>query len=213
MIAGCNVQTAGKKKLSPHLEAVYKLQNDFVNDIFILHKKGLDDHEFYTTEEVGGYGGLTNDLEFYKKVNYYDSKSKRLLSEIKWEKKNPENIHMIDVFVYDNQGRLNRKYSASYLPARRTSPLVTLIALHYYRNNIHSFREFDTFDNHVYEQCDDVKSEKKTYFALHYEEIPVSYLELDVKNHDIYRACFDHTASTAEPYISQLNKLSQIDRN
>lgn len=213
MIAGCNLQTTGKKDLPPHLVKIYKKQNDFVNDIFVLHKKVLAEHEFYTTEEVGGYGGFTNDLEFYKKVNYYDSTSNRLLSEIRWEKITPDNIHMINVFVYDAQGRLKREYFASYLPSRRTSPLATYIALHNYNNYTHSFREFDYSNTRVYEQCEGVKSNKNIYFAFHYEDIPESYLELDVKNHDLYRACFDHADSTAEPFISQLNDLSSKNRN
>jgi len=207
LITGCNTQTAAKKTLPPHLAELYKSLNGFVDDLYVLHKKRLEGREFYTTEEVGGYGGLTNDLEFYKKVNFYDSKSKQLLSTIKWEKKNPDNIHMIDLFVYDDQGRLKRYYAAAYLPFRRTAPFDTLISLHYYTNNTHSFREFDASNVHIYEQCNDINDEKKTYFAFHYEDIPNSYKELDAVKRDKYRVCFDHVSKTAEPYISPLNEL------
>jgi len=207
LITGCNTQTAGKKTLSPHLEKTYKRLNGFVDDLYILHKKRLEGREFYTSEEVGGYGGLTNDLEFYNKINYYDSMSKQLLSTIKWERKNPGNIHMIDLFVYDNQGRLKRNYAAAYLPFRRTAPFDTSISLHYYTDDTHSFREFDASNIQFYEQCSDVKDEKKTYFAFHYQDIPNSYKELDVAKRDSYRVCFDHASRTAEPYISPLNEL------
>jgi len=86
--------------------------------------------------------------------------------------------------VYDNQGRLKRNYAA-YLPYRRVSPFEILITLHYYRNNTHSFREFDASNIHIYEQCNDIKDKKKTYFLFHYEDIPDSYQELDVEKQDI----------------------------
>ena len=210
LITGCQTQTKNEKTLPPDLEKVYNKLNGFVDDLYVLHTKRLEGREFYTIEEVGGYGGITNDLEFYNKVNFYDSKSNRLLSSIKWEKKNPDNIHMIDLFVYDKKGRLKRKYSAAYLPSRRVSPLETSITLHYYSNDYHSSREFDIFNVHIYEQCNDIKDEKKTYFAFHYEDIIDSYQELDVEKHDIYRACFEHASSTAEPYISPLNELAGI---
>ncbi|MFW2438679.1 MAG: hypothetical protein ACN4GR_04845 [Arenicellales bacterium] len=210
MITGCQTQTKNEKTLSPELAMMYKDQNGFVNNLYVLHKKRLEGREFYTTEEVGGYGGLTNDLNFYNKESFYDSKSKRLLSSIKWEKDNPDNIHMIDLFVHDKQGRLKRKYSATYLPSRRVSPFETSITLHYYSNGYHSFREFDVFNALYYEQCSDIMDKRKTYFALHYEDIPDSYQELDVEKHEIYRACFEHASSTAEPYISPLNELAEI---
>ncbi len=211
LITGCQTKAENGIKLSPDLEEMYKGLNSFVDDLYVLHKKRLEGREFYITEEVGGYGGLTNDLDFYKQVNYYDSKSKRLLSTIKWEKKNPDNIHMIDLFLYDNQGRLKRKYAAAYLPSRRVSPLETLISLHYYRNNTHSFREFDIHDVRIYEQCNDITDEKNIYFAFHYEDIPDSYQELDVEKHDKYRACFEHASSTVEPYNSPLSELAETN--
>lgn len=204
----CNKQTKDEEALSPHLVKMYKRLNGFVDDLYALHKNRLQGRAFYTTEEIGGYGGLTDDLEFYNKVNYYDSKSKQLLSTIKWERKNPENIHMIDIFMYDEQGRLKRNYSASYLPSRRISPLETLITLHYYNNRYHSFREFDTSDIQIYEQCNDINDMKKTYIAYHYEDIPDSYQELDTDEQVLYRACFDHTSSTVEPYISPLYEIT-----
>ena len=211
LITGCQTRAENGITLSPDLEKMYKGLNSFVNDLYVLHKKRLEGREFYIIEEVGGYGGLTNDLEFYNKVNYYDSRSKRLLSTIKWEKKNPDNIHMIDLFVYDNKGRLKRKYAAAYLPSRRVSPHKTLISLHYYRNNTHSFREFDAFNVRIYEQCNDIKDANKIYFAFHYEDIPDSYQELDVEKHEQYRACFEHASSTVEPYNSPLSELAETN--
>ena len=210
-ITGCEAQTVDEEALPPHLEKLYKRLNGFVDDLYKVHKRRLEGREFYTTEEVGGYGGLTDDLAFYNNVNYFDTKSKRLLSTIKWERVNPDNIHMIDLFVYDDHGQLKRNYAAAYLPTRRVSPLETSITLHYYKNNTYSFREFDAHDVLIYEQCNDLKDEEKIYFAFHYEDIPDSYQELDVEQRKIYRSCFEHASSTAEPYISPLNELAEKD--
>lgn len=206
----CNKKTKDDEVLSPHLVKMYKNLNGFVDEIYTLHKERLQRREFYTIEEVGGYGGLTNDLEFYNKVDYYDSESKQLLSTIKWEKNNPKNIHTIDLYVYDEQGRLKRNYSASYLPSRRISPLETLITLHYYNDIYHSFREFDSSNIQTYEQCNDVNDIKKTYIAYHYEDIPDTYQDILPEKQKIYRACFDHTENTVGLYISPLHELIEM---
>ena len=90
--------------------------NQFVKDLYSLHQHMIKDRDVYTRESNGGYGGLTNDLNFYREVKTFDKETDRLLSNIKWENKNPDNIHEIDINIYDNQGRIIRDYSAYYLP-------------------------------------------------------------------------------------------------
>ena len=184
--------------------------NGFVDKLYRLHKKTLDEHDYYTIERIGGYGGRTNNLEYYREVHYHDRKTSQLLSIVKWALAYPFGIHMIDVFAYDKEGRLKREYSATYLPSRHTSPSETLITLHYYKGNLHSFREFDASNIHLYEQCSNIEDDS-VIFAFHYEDIPDSLSELEKDKQEAYRACFSHTANTAAPYTDPLVEISAQD--
>ena len=181
----------------------HQLWNGFVDKLYQVHRKRLRDNDYYTFERVGGYGGLTNNLEYYREVRYYDRQSRRLLSTVKWANRYPFGIHMIDVSAYDSQGRVKRHYSATYLPSRHTSPFETLITLHSYEGDYHSIREFDASDILIYEQCVD-SGNNRLAFAFHYEDIPGSYSELEQSQQNEYRACFSHLGNTAEPYIDPL---------
>ncbi len=191
------------------LQQRHQLWNSFVDKLYVLHRKRLSDDNYYTTERIGGYGGQTNNLEYYREVHYYDRKSRQLLSIVKWNETYPFGIHMIDVFYYDEKGRVAREYSATYLPSRHTSPSETLVILHYYKNNLHSFREFDASNIHIYEQCNRIANDK-ALFALHFEDIPDSVSQIEKEKRDDYRACFDHVAESAGIYIDPMVELSPL---
>ena len=130
------------------------------------------------------------------------------MSIIKWAKEYPFGIHMIDVFVYDDEGRLKREYTATYLPSRHASPSETLVILHYYKNNLHSFREYDASNFLVYEECRNMQDES-VIFALHDEDIPASISDLEKGDQSAYHECFAHTANTGLPYTDPLVELSR----
>ena len=182
--------------------------NDFIDNIYKLHERRIKTMDYYTKESIGGYGGTTNDLQFYREVSYFEKDSGRPLSVIRWERKHPENLHGIELFVYDEKGRILREYSASFLPTRRAAPFDTRIIMHYYKDGLHSQREFDASDENLYEQCIGIKDPTKIYFALHYEDIPYSYKEIEVSEQKQYRACFDHVAKSAAPYTNPLSELA-----
>ena len=177
--------------------------NDFADKLYQVHRKRLRDNEYFTLERIGGYGGSTNDLEYYREVRYFNRKNRQLLSTVKWANRYPFGIHMIDLPAYDSNGRVKRHYSATYLPSRQTSPFETLITLYSYEGNYHSSREFDASDILIYEQCLDISS-RRYVFALHYEDIPESYIELEVNQQNEYLSCFSHLETTAEPYTDPL---------
>ena len=181
----------------------HQLWNGFVDKLYQVHRKRLRDNDYYTFERVGGYGGLTNNLEYYREVRYYDRQNRQLLSTVKWANRYPFGIHMIDLSAYDSQGRLKRHYSATYLPSRHTSPFETLITLHYYKGDLHSLREFDASNILLYEQCIEMNS-SNTVFSYHYEDIPMSVSDVEKDMQDAYRACFSEINKTAEPYTDPL---------
>lgn len=206
---GVYTACADSGSISSDLQKRYARLNGFVENLYSLHKKRIENRLYYEKESIGGYGGQTDNLRYYKELKYFDKESDWLLSIIKWERKNPDNIHMIDVYIYDDENRILREYSATYLPSRRAAPLETLITRHYYRDDLHSFREYDASDILIYEQCNSIKEPANIYFALHYEDIPDTYKEIEKDQQDRYRACFDHADKSAGPFTNPLAELSR----
>ena len=195
--------TAANETLPAGILKHHQQWNGFVDKLYQLHRKKLNNHDYYTFERVGGYGGTTRNFEFYREVKYFDRKSRQLMSIIKWDNTYPFGIHMIDLFAYDKQGRVKREYSATYLPSRHISPFETLITLHYYKGDLHSLREFDASNILLYEQCIEMNN-SNTVFSYHYEDIPMSVSEVEKDMQDAYRACFPEKNKTAEPYTDPL---------
>lgn len=210
LLAATNSYAAADTSLPAGLEKRHQLWNSFADKLYTVHKKRLQNSDYYTRENVGGYGGLTNEPEYYREVKYFDRDSRQLLSIVKWELKFSTGFHMIDLFIYDDENRIKREYTATYLPSRRTSPSETLIIFHYYRNKLHSIREFDASNVLLYEQCTDTEQADKVIFSFDYVDIPESHSELDIAKQEDYRACFDHAAISAEPYLDPLVELSAI---
>ena len=90
-----------------------KRLNAFADKLHRLHQQQLQGRKIHETEQFGGYARLP---EFYREVSYFDADSGRLLSRIQWERNAPERIHTIEVYVYDDRGRLARDYMAWFLP-------------------------------------------------------------------------------------------------
>ncbi|MCK5360131.1 MAG: hypothetical protein KAJ95_05860 [Gammaproteobacteria bacterium] len=196
------------EKYPDTLHQRHQLWNAFVDKLYLLHRNRLADDNYYTNENIGGYGGQIDNLEYYREVHYYDRDSRQLLSTVKWNETYPFGIHMIDVFIYDDSGRVLREYSATYLPSRYTSPAETLIILHNYNDSLHSFREFDASNVQLYEQCEKLNGE--IVFALHYVDIPDSLSQLEKEKQQDYRACFGHVAESAGIYIDPMVELSTL---
>lgn len=179
--------------------------NKFVEDILSQHKRMINNRDIYTKESYGGYGGVTDDLEFYREVMYYDRKTDKLLSNTKWGKNNPNNIHSIDIYIYDDQGRIKRDYSATYLPYHRNAPYQTLINIHHYNKKLHSIRQFDASDEHLSEYCTGTYNGRPVRIAFEDYEIPDSISEISEKSQRAaYLACFDKLTNSAGAYLNPL---------
>jgi hypothetical protein len=179
------------------------LWNQFAQDLHAFHKERASRLEAYTEENNGGYGGSTNDLEFYREVKYFDKKTGNLLTNIKWENQNPDNLHSIDIYIYDAQGRIAREYSAVYMPIHRKAPYQTLINMHHYKDGLHGFRQFDASDNRIFEFCAGNHYGQKIHMVLDDYEIPDEAAQLsDKSQREIYNACFSEIPTTVKPYLT-----------
>ena len=173
------------------------LWNTFVDNIYQLHLKQINNRPVSTVKRNGSYFRQPN---FFQKVNFFDTESNTRLSSIEWETKQPDNIHSIEVLVHDNNNKLIREYSASYLPKHRNAPIQTLINLHHHSKSLHSFRQFDASDNLLYEVCRSADTKEKL-FEHDYYEIPDNFTQ-GVGTDKTYKQCFQQLPRTAAKYLT-----------
>ncbi len=163
--------------------------NRFADAVYALHERQIESRDVIPHERVGSYVDFP---KFYKEVTYKDATDKRILSRIRWETRPPGNIHTMEVFVYDESGRLLRDYVVSYLLTHRNAPFVTLINLHGYADHAHGYRQFDASGEKLYEQCVVTRDGRETRIEIHDDEFPFAHEPpLEVMTTAEYKSCFD----------------------
>ncbi len=172
--------------------------NAFADDLYRLHQRQTAGRQIRETEQVGGYARLEG---FYREVSYYDAANGRLLSRIQWERENPERIHTIEVYVYDDRGRVARDYMAWYLPHFRNAPRQTTINLHHYDGELHGWRQFDASDNRIYERCTQLPDGKVVLELWGEDRIDHAEENPRVVNSREYRRCFGGLEKTAGKFL------------
>ncbi len=178
--------------------------NDFVTDLLKLHERQIKDRKITKKEKHGGY---SSEPKFYLEEEYVDVKTGKLLSRLQWEREKPENIHAIEVFVHDDQGRVIRDYSASYLPRYRNAPSQTLIFLHDYKDGVHAFRSFDASGDRLFERCQGKYDGKEIDLRLDEDELEEARYQKRAFNKGVmtsavYLHCFGEIEETAELYLT-----------
>jgi hypothetical protein len=193
--------------------------NAFVDAVYAFHQQRLETHDIRTTTAVGGY---PRHPDFYDDVSYYDAKTGRLLSKVLWQRDNGgtldwakshlgiqpprdrDHLHSIEVYIYDDKGRVIREYSATYLPNYRGAPTQTLVFLHRYNGDLHAFRSFDASGIPQYEKCTGTWMGKAVDIELDEDEI----FELrtgggtETSRSPAYRACFAGLPEQAGDYLT-----------
>lgn len=158
--------------------------NRFADRLHAVHRAFLRSYEIRTEEEIGGYAGQP---DFYREVSYFDAETDRLLSRIRWERENPDTIHVIELFFYDAQGRVTRDYSAAFLPNYRNAPHQTLVNVHRYNGDLHAFRQFDASGVRLYEYCEGTWLDQPVAIAL---DEPLVATPDSLLDSEPYIACF-----------------------
>ena len=173
--------------------------NRFADDLYALHQRQIAGRAVRQEEKLGGYANLP---DFYRQVKYFDADSGVLLSEIQWESEHPERIHSIAVFRHDEQGRVLRDYSATFLPEYRNAPVQTLVFLHQYPQGVHAFRSFDASNELLYERCEGSFEAKPVSISLDIDELEAAQGERyrdqrGILTEPAYRHCFGGLPDTA----------------
>lgn len=181
--------------------------NRFASRLFELHEHQLQKLDTYQETSSGGYA---NNPDFYHQVSYYNKVNDKLLSRLQWEKDQPDTLHSIAVYVYDDQGDLQRDYLAAYLPRFRNAPVQTLINFHYADKELKAFRQFDASGSRIYEQCRGRYFGDPFMLSLEEHEIPslVGHTPAHV-NSELYRACFSEITADPGKYLDPLAGTSR----
>lgn len=174
--------------------------NKFADEVYALHKKLVTGKEIKKVEKKGGYDGMP---EFYNEVEYIDKKTGNLISRILWETENPDQIHVIEVNVYDNKNRVSRSYTAAFLPGYRNAPNQTLIHLYNYNDKkLKAFRTFDASGERIYEQCEGEYKGKQVWISL--EDVDIAAAEntpTSIMFKPEYKACFTGLQKVCGDYV------------
>lgn len=172
--------------------------NQFVAKILALHEKKIEKQQVSKTSKPGGYASQP---DFYIEEEFRDAQG-RLLSRLQWERETPTNLHAIELYIYDQQGRVIRDYAGAYLPHYRNAPTQTLISMHSYNGQLHAFRTFDASADFMFERCSGRYQGEEVYISLDFDDKE----ELEgrpntVMTSESYRACFKGLSKTAGNYL------------
>lgn len=176
--------------------------NSFVSELYELHLYQTRKFPFTTSEIIGGYGGGFANKKFYREISYINKKTHKLISKIQWEIKQPNTIHSIEVFLYNNQGQVKTDFYARYLPYARNAPVQTLINLHNYNDRLHAFRQFDANGELIYETCRGYFFNQK--INLHLDDEGIQDFRLNNSDeflNEAYSACFLNVSQSATHYL------------
>jgi hypothetical protein len=125
-----------------------RVWNKFAADTLRLHNQLTAGKNLQVKTRIGSYANVK---DFYIEHRYLNNG--KLISQVQWEKDNPETLHTIEVYVHDDKGRVIRDFLAAYLPFYHNAPTQTLASFHHYNGNLHAFRSFDATGDKVLERC------------------------------------------------------------
>jgi hypothetical protein len=171
--------------------------NRFASRAYDLHQRQIAGRAIRQTEVVGHYNGTAASGYAYKEASYYDTHTGLLLSRVRVDRDRPKILHIVEVFIHDEQGRVIRDFAAIYLPWSQNAPMRTLINVHQYNRDLHAYRQFDASGERIYEQCRGMHAGAQVDISLEQQEIGPATTASDA-----YQACFTGVQPTAGAYLS-----------
>jgi hypothetical protein len=115
-----SVNAVGKEEMTLKTDKQQvKSWNLFADRLYQLHEALISQHEIRTESSHGGYA---EQPDIYTETRYFDKHSNQLLSRIQRMNDNPKLIQLIEINIYDKNGKLVRDYMAAYLPFNRNAP-------------------------------------------------------------------------------------------
>jgi len=161
-----------------------RVWNKFASDSLKLHKKLTEGKNLEVKTRIGSYANVK---DFYIENRYLDNG--KLVSQVQWEKDDPKTLHTVEVYLRDSKGRVVRDFMAAYLPFYHNAPTQTLISIHHYNGELHSFRSFDASGEVVLERCGGKNTQGQTVNLL-LDDNDLIYDPDEVIGTKEYKACF-----------------------
>jgi len=190
------VQAEALKEDNQHV----RTWNAFAQNVLKLHKKLIKGKALRVVKRQGGYATVKD--WHYQQERYFDKANNQLISQIQWGSDKARQLHTIEVYVRDKQGRVIRDYTAAYLPHYHNAPVQTLISLHRYNKGLHAFRTFDASGYRIDERCDGRYRGKSVELLLDEDEIAdMQYDKDSVMQSATYKACFGDLQTVAGIYL------------
>jgi len=164
--------------------------NKFANDTLNLHKKLTAGKNLEVKTRIGGYANVK---DFYIEKRYLDKG--KLVSQVQWEKDDPDTLHTVEVYLRDSKGRVTRDFMAAYLPFYHNAPTQTLVSIHHYNGALHAFRSFDASGDIVLERCEgkDTKGQKVNLLL---DDNDLIYDPDEIMGSKEYKDCFNGLKQT-----------------
>ena len=178
--------------------------NRFATSLLVVHKDLLQRRSYRVEATSGNYGGeYAKDYPFIEE-RYIDKRNGDLLSHIRWHDKSKNEIHTIEIFIYDKKRNLVRDYAAAYLPHARNAPYQTLINIHSNNDELHAYRQFDANGELLFEKCVGKLYGGEVKILLEDYEIPDQPFDYTAE----YFACFSGLPKSAGIYLDPLVEIA-----
>lgn len=179
-------------------ESHVRVWNRFADLTLALHRRLITESAVTRETRIGGYAHLP---EFYREESFYHDG--KLISRVQWENANPDDLHVIEVFIRDDQGRVIRDYTAAYLPEYRNAPTQTLVSFHSYPGQLHAFRSFDASGELVVERCTGELAGEEVNLLVDLDTIfQVSDADQDIRQSEAYQTCFGGLPDRPGKYLT-----------
>ena len=195
LLVAAPVPAVAETTLRDNVEHVRRW-NGFADQLMRIHRHWLATKPTVKKERIGGYAGRP---KAYIEVSYSDPKTGRMRSRVRWLSANPELAQVVEIYFYDDAGRIIRDFSATYLIEFRNAPVQTLINLHFHDGELHAFRQFDASGNRIYESCRGRYFDAPVDVSLDEGSIPPSPQEVAP---ELYVACFGFLPTDAGKYLT-----------
>lgn len=180
-----------------HASVAAPTRPEFHRMTHALHEKQVAQSTVRTTQEAGRYNGVAAQGYTYLITSYYDAATGRLLSRVQRDAQLPEAIHITEVYLYDDKGRVVRDYLSIAPPWRPTHPSNAYLNWHHYPGTLHSFRQFELDGQVNYEFCEGELDGRPVRISLPWNDINKTTTSTPE-----YRACFDGMSTGWKPYLT-----------
>ena len=170
---------------------------DFHRLTYALHEKQIAQSPVKTEVETGKYNGAAAAGYAYRITSYSDAKTGRLISKVQRDAAKPDAIHITEVNVYDDKGRIIRDYLSIAPPWNPTFPSNAYLNWHHYPDKLHSFRQFELDGQVNYEFCEGELNGKPVKLSLPWED-----MNKETTSTPEYRACFGGMSKDWKPYLT-----------